>query len=56
MYEMLTALLERTLCLVYFLFASFKKFYVFTEIRTQDFQFGKEPESDKLKQPDKETL
>ncbi len=28
------------------LFASFKNFYIFTGIRTQDFQYGKEPVSD----------
>ncbi len=45
----------RVLRLVYLLFASFKNFYVFTGIQTQDFQFGKERESDELNHPTKET-
>ncbi len=42
------------LCIL--LFASFKNFYVFAEIQTQDFQFGKEPASSKLNHPAKDTL
>ncbi len=33
-----------------------KKFFVFTTIRGQDFQFGKEPESNERNYPAKETL
>ncbi len=40
---------------MYLLFASLKHFYVLTGIRTQDFQFGKEPQSDELNHPAKET-
>ncbi len=53
MYGTLTALLERCdLCTFYL---PVKKIFVFTGIRTQDFQFEKEPESDELNHPAKET-
>ncbi len=43
-------------CLCTLLFASLKNVYVFTGIRTQDFQFGQQPTSNELNHPAKETL
>ncbi len=54
MYGTLTALLQR--CILCTFFLPTLNIFVFTGIRTQDIQFGKEPESDELNHPAKETL
>ncbi len=54
MYGTLTALLER--CVLCTFYLPVLKIFISTGIRTKNFQFGKEPESDELNHPAKETL
>ncbi len=52
MYGTLTTLLECCVLCTFYLTAL--KIFVFTGIQTQDFQLGKEPESDEFNHPAKE--